>query len=312
MLTGKPPADLSIPALPSQAPPPASVIGLPSALLERRPDVRTDRNRHSSALPVTDLECQRGFANCGPSGFSHLAESVLVRRSAIGRAFLDAGKRRAQVKVTQASYDATVANYRQTVLTAFQQVEDSLAQLRILSQEAQITDRAVKSAQRSLDISTIQYRGGLANYLQIITANQCATESTHSSCDVIDGRLQGLLPGRDLEYRIEGSRLPGGRSVFSVEVQGSLCERRDGRVRTINQIQLALAGVKSPSSDLGGGRQLNNVIHPTVYVPFARPGVFGHPECLRGDSGLFHIVANGGDFNPLPGAYRRRSAVDAD
>src|SRR6185295_6960589 len=74
----------------------------------------------------------------------------------------DAGKRHAQVKVSRANYDATVANYRQTVLTAFQQVEDSLAQLRILADEATSVDRAVKAAQQSLDISTIQYRSGIA------------------------------------------------------------------------------------------------------------------------------------------------------
>ena len=101
----------------------------------------------------------------------------------------DTGKRRAQVRLTQAAYDATVANYRQTVLTAFQQVEDSLTQLRILSQEAGITDRAVKAAQQSLEISTIQYRGGIANYLQVITAQTSSLQNQRSAVDILTRRL---------------------------------------------------------------------------------------------------------------------------
>jgi outer membrane protein TolC len=105
----------------------------------------------------------------------------------------DAGKRRAQVKVTQAAYDATVANYRQTVLMAFQQVEDSLAQLRILSEEGEIVDRAVKAAQQSLDISTDQYRGGLANYLQVITAQTSLLQNQRTAVDILTRRMEASV-----------------------------------------------------------------------------------------------------------------------
>jgi outer membrane protein TolC len=107
----------------------------------------------------------------------------------LAETLFDAGKRRAQVKVTQAAYDATVANYRQTVLTAFQQVEDSLAQLRILSEEGVIADRAVKSAQQSLDISTAQYTGGIANYLQVITAQTSLLQNQRSVVDILMRRM---------------------------------------------------------------------------------------------------------------------------
>jgi outer membrane protein TolC len=107
----------------------------------------------------------------------------------LAETLFDAGKRRAQVKVAQADYDVTVANYTQTVLTAFQQVEDSLAQLRILAQEAEITERAVKAAQQSLDISTIQYRGGTANYLQVITAQTSALQNQRSAVEILSRRL---------------------------------------------------------------------------------------------------------------------------
>ena len=101
----------------------------------------------------------------------------------------DAGKRRAQVRVTQAAYDATVANYRQTVLTAFQQVEDRLAQLSILSNEAEIVDRAVKAAEQSLEISTAQYRGGLANYLQVITSETSTLQNQRTAVDILTRRM---------------------------------------------------------------------------------------------------------------------------
>jgi outer membrane protein TolC len=100
----------------------------------------------------------------------------------------DAGKRRAQVKLTEAAYDATVANFRQTVLTAFQQVDDSLAQLRILSEEAEITDQAVHAAQQSLEISTAQYRGGIANYLQVITAQTSLLQNQRAAVNILARR----------------------------------------------------------------------------------------------------------------------------
>ena len=91
--------------------------------------------------------------------------------------------------MTEATYDATVANYRQTVLTAFEQVEDSLAQLRILAQEAEITDRAVKAAQQSLEISTDQYRGGLTNYLQVITSQTSLLQNQRTVVDILTRRM---------------------------------------------------------------------------------------------------------------------------
>ena len=101
----------------------------------------------------------------------------------------DGGRRRAQVRLTEAAYDATVANYRQTVLTGFQQVEDALVALRILSEEAEIVDRAVAAARQSLDISTIQYRGGLANYLEVITAQTSLLQNQRAAVDILTRRL---------------------------------------------------------------------------------------------------------------------------
>lgn len=106
----------------------------------------------------------------------------------LAQTLFDSGRRRAQVTITQASYDATVANYRQTVLTSFQEVEDNLAELRILGQEADIVDGAVKFAQQSLEISTDQYRGGLTNYLQVITAQTSALQNQLAALDILTRR----------------------------------------------------------------------------------------------------------------------------
>ena len=107
----------------------------------------------------------------------------------VAETLFDGGKRRAQVRLTQAAYDATVANYRQTVLTGFQQVEDALVELRTLAQEADIVERAVAAAQQSLDIATTQYRGGLASYLQVITAQTSLLQNQRATVDLLTRRL---------------------------------------------------------------------------------------------------------------------------
>jgi NodT family efflux transporter outer membrane factor (OMF) lipoprotein len=200
VLTGKPPSDLSIPAAPNQSPPPSSLIGIPSTLLERRPDVAAAERQAAAAneqIGIAKAALYPSLTFSGSAGLQTTAIGDLLtwpsRFWSVGpllaETLFDAGKRRAQVKVTQATYDATVANYRQTVLTAFQQVEDSLAQLRILSEEAEITDRAVKAAQQSLEISTTQYRGGLANYLPVITSQTSLLQNQRAAVDIHTQRM---------------------------------------------------------------------------------------------------------------------------
>jgi len=200
VLTGKPPSDLSIPPATSQAPPPVSAIGIPSALLERRPDIAAAERQVAAANEQIGIAKAAFYpsltfsASAGSQTTSILDLLTWPSRfwsvgPQLAETLFDANKRRAQVNVAQAVYDATVANYRQTVLTAFQQVEDSLAVLRILSEEAEITDRAVRAAQQSLDISTIQYRGGLANYLQVITAQTSLLQNQRTAVDVLTRRM---------------------------------------------------------------------------------------------------------------------------
>jgi NodT family efflux transporter outer membrane factor (OMF) lipoprotein len=180
ILTGKPPAQVSLAASPIKILPPPVPIAVPSTLLERRPDIAAAERQmaaqneqigiaQAAYYPSLTLSASGGleagqfynwftwpsrFWSIGPT----LAETVF-----------DAGKRHAQLAQARDTYDATVANYRQTVLTAFQQVEDNLAALRVLENEAAADDAAVKAAQDALDISTYQYKAGTADYLTVIT-----------------------------------------------------------------------------------------------------------------------------------------------
>ncbi len=113
--------------------------------------------------------------------------------ASITQTIFDGGRRRATSDAARASYDATVAAYRQTTLTAFQQVEDNLAALRILEQEAQQQRRAVESAQQSLQLFTNRYRGGVDNYLQVITAQTVTLTNQRNEIDILRRRMDASV-----------------------------------------------------------------------------------------------------------------------
>jgi len=218
VLTGKPPSELSISVLPGQAPPPVISVGVPSSLLERRPDIAASERQVAAANEQIGIAKSAFFPALTLSGSLASELTTLMTAPAtfwslgpqvLGTIF-DGGKRRAQVKLTEAAYDATVANYRQTVLTALQQVEDGLSDLRILADEATNTDRAVKAAQQSLDISTDQYRGGMTSYLQVITAQTSTLQNRRSAVDILTRRMLASVSliqalGGDWEYMASGS-----------------------------------------------------------------------------------------------------------
>jgi NodT family efflux transporter outer membrane factor (OMF) lipoprotein len=180
--------------------PPPVPVGLPSALLERRPDISAAERRMAAAneeigiakaafYPTLSLNAAGGFASTAietlltwPSRFWAVAPTLALT-------LFDAGKRHAQVDLQEATYDATVATYRQTVLTSFQQVEDQLAALRILEQEAAAEDQAVRAAQEALGIANEQYRAGTVDYLQVITAQTTALQAQRTALDILTRRL---------------------------------------------------------------------------------------------------------------------------
>jgi NodT family efflux transporter outer membrane factor (OMF) lipoprotein len=195
-------------------------------LLERRPDVAAAERQVEAAneqIGIAKAALYPSLSFSASAGSESTAVADLLTWPSrfwslgpqLAATLFDAGRRRAQVKVTEATYDATVANYRQTVLTAFEQVEDSLAQLRILSQEAEIVDRAVKAAEQSLAISTDQYRGGLTNYLQVITSQTSTLQNQRAAVDILTRQMvasvsliQALGGGWD------ASQMPSSRDVL--------------------------------------------------------------------------------------------------
>ena len=139
--------------------------------------------------PSLDLSASLGF---GPAQFTKgflWPSRVFSIGAAPSETVFEGGKRHAQVKQAEALFDAGVASYRETVLTAFQQVEDDLAALRILADEALATDQAVKAAEESLAISTYQYKAGTVAYLQVITAQAAALAAERSAVDLLSRRM---------------------------------------------------------------------------------------------------------------------------
>ena len=204
ILIGKPPAEFSLPPLPLTAPPPRIPVSVPSELLERRPDIAAAERRVASAnaqigvaksayYPLINLTGSGGFESStittllqGPSGLWS------VGLSAVGTIF-DVGRRRALTDQARAAYDAQVAAYRQNVLTGFQQVEDNLAAVRILENEAKVQDEAVVAAQRSLDLSVTRYKGGVTSYLEVITAQSAALSNQVTAVNILGRRMANTV-----------------------------------------------------------------------------------------------------------------------
>ena len=200
VLTGKPPAELTIPPLTLKTPPPPVPVGIPSELLERRPDIASAERQVAAAneqigiakaayYPAVTLSATGGLESKDISNWFTWPSRFWSVGPQLAQTLFSGGKLHAQVAEQEAAYDATVANYRQTVLTAFQQVEDNLAALRVLEEEAVAEDRAVKAAQESLDIATEQYKAGIVNYLQVITTQTTALQNEKTAVDILTRRL---------------------------------------------------------------------------------------------------------------------------
>ncbi len=200
VLIGKPPASFSLPPLPLQTPPPPIPAGVPSELLERRPDIASAERQMAAAnarigvakaayYPLLNLTAAGGFESGaittllqGPSGLWSLGGSAL-------QTVFDGGRRRATSDQAIAVYDQTVASYRETVLTSFQQVEDNLAALRILEKEAQTQNEAVIAAQKSLELSIQRYKGGVTSYLEVTIAQSAALSNEATAVNIVGRRM---------------------------------------------------------------------------------------------------------------------------
>jgi len=180
-LLGQPASTFSLPPETTGVKPPAIPVGLPAQLLERRPDVAGAERRMAQAnaqigiataafFPNVTLTAGAGFESTSFLDWLTWPSRFWSAGPALAQTLFDAGLRRATVEQYQASFNQEVASYRGTVLTAFQQVEDNLAALRIFAREIQQQDTAVESAARNLRLATARYRAGIDPYLNVITA----------------------------------------------------------------------------------------------------------------------------------------------
>ena len=200
VLIGKPPSQFSIAPIPLTTPPPLVPAGLPSDLLERRPDISAAERRvqeqnaqigvaKAAYFPLVTLSGSGGFESAvagtlfqGPSGFWMLGGQA-------AETLFDAGRRRGVSDQAKAAWNQSVDNYRQTVLTAFQEVEDNLAALRILQDEANTQAGAVAAAEHSLSLSVTRYKGGVTNYLEVTTAQSAALSDEVTAVNILTRRM---------------------------------------------------------------------------------------------------------------------------
>jgi NodT family efflux transporter outer membrane factor (OMF) lipoprotein len=204
ILIGKPPAEFSLPPTPLVTPPPPIPVSVPSELLERRPDIAAAERSVAAAnaqigvaksayYPLVNLGAAGGFESTsittllqGPSGLWSFGASAAFT-------VFDVGRRRAATDEAIAAYDQTVANYRETVLISFQQVEDNVAALRILEHEAEVQDKAVVAAQKYLELANIRYTGGVTSYLEVTIAETAALSDEVTAVSILGRRMASAV-----------------------------------------------------------------------------------------------------------------------
>ena len=203
VLTGRAPAQFSLARVPANQPlalqQPASPAGLPSELLEHRPDISAAERRAALAnanigvaqaayFPQLTLSAGGGFSAAALGNLFDTPSRVWSLGAALAQTIFDGGLRRAHTAQAEAEYDIAVAQYKETVLGAFQQVEDDLALLRLLDQESKLQDQAVRSSQQAEQLALNQYRAGTASYLSVVTAQTLSLTNQRTAVQ-LRGRL---------------------------------------------------------------------------------------------------------------------------
>jgi NodT family efflux transporter outer membrane factor (OMF) lipoprotein len=204
-LIGEPPAQFSLPPSPQmKLQLPVIPVGVPSSLLERRPDIAAGERRVAEAndqvgiaraafFPTLVISASGGFEGTSAVNWLTWPSRMWAVGPQMSQTIFDAGRRRATSEGASANYDGTVSTYRQTTLTAFQEVEDNLAALRILEKEAQQQQDATASAKESLQLFTNRYEGGVDNYLQVITAQTTALANERNDIDIQRRRMDASV-----------------------------------------------------------------------------------------------------------------------
>jgi len=200
ILIGKPPSEFTLPPATLAALQPPVPPGVPSTLLERRPDVAAAERRIAAAnaqigvaiaayYPTVTLGASFGFETSDASRWLEWPSHFWSIGPSISETVFDAGLRRAQTAQARAIYDQNVAFYRQTVLTGFKEVEDNIAALRILEEEARVQADAVRSAEESVSLTTNQYKAGIVSYLNVVIAQAAALNNEQTAVSIQNRRL---------------------------------------------------------------------------------------------------------------------------
>ncbi|MGU3314545.1 efflux transporter outer membrane subunit [Sphingomonas sp. M6A6_1c] len=201
VLTGRPPAEVTIAVVDRQLAPPAIPAGLPSTLVERRPDIAAAERRVAAAnarigvaraalFPSLTLGASGGFQAATGALFSASNTFWALGPVSAALAVFDGGRRRAGVRIARADYDETVATYRQTVLDAFREVEDDLSAQRLLAAQEKDQHVAADAAARTRDLALTRYRDGAADYLDVVTAQTAALDAQRALLDLRSRQLQ--------------------------------------------------------------------------------------------------------------------------
>ena len=204
ILIGEPPAAFSLPPAPLNIEPPqlpSVPVALPAHLLERRPDIAASERRMAAAneqigiaqaayYPTLNLAAVAGLQGSSLLNWFNWPSRFWAVGPSMSETLFDGGRRRATTESARAGYDASVANYRQSVLTSFQQVEDNLVILRVLSTESVQQHEATASAEESLRLFQNRYAGGADTYLQVVTSQTTALANERNDIDLMRRRLE--------------------------------------------------------------------------------------------------------------------------
>jgi NodT family efflux transporter outer membrane factor (OMF) lipoprotein len=233
LLVGKPPAELTIVPAPMPTAIPDIPLELPSELLERRPDVAAAERRMAQAnaqMGVAEAAFFPTLSLGAAGGFSSTAIDTLFRASSafwslgpqLALSLFDGGLRSAGVEQARAGYDLTVANYRQTVLAAFRQVEDQLSTLRILAEQARVQEDSVRTAREAERLTLNQYRAGTIAYTSVVTAQTAALNNELAALNTLQNRLTaGVGLVRALGGSWDPKSMPAGADLYTYTPPGS-------------------------------------------------------------------------------------------
>jgi NodT family efflux transporter outer membrane factor (OMF) lipoprotein len=227
VLTGQVPASLEIGDSKISGPPPPIPVAVPSQLLERRPDIAGNERQVAAAnanigiaetayYPTLTLSASPGFLATNLANLLTYASRSWSAGPSLSQTLFDFGRRGATLESAEAAYDATVAGYRQTVLSAFQEVEDDLSNLRYLAEEAVEEQEAVVASQEALSLEMDRYRAGTDSYLNVITTQIIALGDQQTAITILQQRMSAAV---DLVKALGGgwdaSTLPSGNALRS-------------------------------------------------------------------------------------------------